>query len=219
MAQAERILEAVACGAIAFLRNGHGFDDLTNLFLERLGKAAEVDRAYVFRNARGRDGVLRFSQTNEWVKFGIRPQIANPDLQNVPYLPDLKEVHDSLAARQPWCAADVGALSEAGRRLLEPQGITALCLFPIFVFGSFWGYLGFDETTRSREWSTAEVNALMASAAIIGAAVEKYNHVEELKGPIETLEDVMNQLQDVMSVHMEDLRAVQKEIQALRDRR
>jgi PAS domain S-box-containing protein len=43
----------------------------------------------------------------------------------------------------------------------------------MFVNGLWWGYLGFDENEREREWSQGEIEALRAAAGTLGSAIQR----------------------------------------------
>ena len=214
MERSEKILEAVACGAIAFLRNGKGFDEIASLYLEHLGLAAGMERAYIFQNSVHPELGITMSQKYEWVLPGIPSQVDNPDLQNLPYFPDLADVYDSLNRKLCWSASQLDdVLNPTSRKLLAAQAIQSICLFPILVNDSFWGFIGFDLVTKSCRWTSLERNALLASAAVIGAAIEKYQHIEELKAPVMVLKGVEHELRSVMSEHLSTLSDVRKDIQ------
>jgi len=60
-----------------------------------------------------------------------------------------------------------------------------MILVPIFVEGAWWGFIGFDDCVKEREWSAAEIDALKAAASTLGAALQR-QAVEEELGASET---------------------------------
>ena len=44
-------------------------------------------------------------------------------------------------------------------------GIRSMIIVPIFVEERWWGFIGFDDCVREREWSAAEIDALKAAAS------------------------------------------------------
>jgi adenylate cyclase len=58
---------------------------------------------------------------------------------------------------------------------------------PIFVNGTWWGHLGFDDCVREREWSIDEIHLLQTTAALIGAsatreeATRKFHRQEQMR--------------------------------------
>ena len=47
--------------------------------------------------------------------------------------------------------------------------------------GKFWGYIGFDDCTAEREWTSSEVDILRTLADLIGSAIIRERYVEQLK--------------------------------------
>lgn len=214
MDKSEQILEAVACGAIAFLRNGKGFEEIASLYLERLGIAAGMERAYIFQNYEHPEKGIVTSQRYEWTAPGIPSQMGNTKLQELQYFPSLEEVHQTLSRKLCWSASKLDDVSTpVAKALLRDYQINSICLFPIMVNDEFWGFIGFDLVTTSCRWTSLERNALLASAAVIGAAIEKYQHIEELKAPVRILEGVEYGLRGVVREHLATLADVRKDIQ------
>ena len=56
---------------------------------------------------------------------------------------------------------------------LFERGIKALLDMPVFVDGEWWGTIGFDDMQNAREWSNAEVDALVTAANVLGAAIQR----------------------------------------------
>src|ERR671920_1195210 len=82
----EAILRAVAFAAECFLKKSASWEESIEEVLERLGRAAEVSRVYVFENYRGEDGELWGRQRYEWVTTtGVSAQMDNPLMQALPY--------------------------------------------------------------------------------------------------------------------------------------
>lgn len=136
--------------------------------LAQLGRTVDADRVYLFEN-HSEDGRLLCSQRAEWVREGVFPQLHNPNLQNLPYLPELEEVYPDLGAGRV-AAGLVSNLRSSLRGHLASQDILSFALVPVFNKGDFQGFIGLDDCTTEREWNDGELNLLRAMAAGIGAA-------------------------------------------------
>ncbi|MEW6059152.1 MAG: PAS domain-containing protein [Actinomycetota bacterium] len=173
-------LEAVAFAAQRFLEE-HAWEDVVPEVLRRLGLATSASRAYVFQNHRGPDGTLRSSQRWEWVAEGIRPEIDNPTLRDLPWeaagLSRWVKVLGSGAVVQ----GHVREFPPSERGILERQEILSLLEVPIFVSGEWWGVIGFDDCVREREWSQVEIDALRAASAVLGAAIRRRKDEEQVR--------------------------------------
>jgi signal transduction histidine kinase len=176
----DAILSAVAFTAEQFLRN-HSLEVSINVVLERLGQAAHMDRAYIFKHHTAADGTAVTSQIAEWVAPGISVQLQNELLQNTP----LNQVgwetwHQELKNGQA-VARHTKQFPPDVQDFLKSQSILSLAAAPIFTSEYLWGYIGFDVCQTEREWSQAELDALKTAADTLGAAIERQNHEAALR--------------------------------------
>jgi anti-anti-sigma regulatory factor len=144
-----------------------------NTCLDALGRALEVDRAYVFEaHADPRSGEALISQRFEWSRATVDPQIDNPEMENLPL--GFFDGWEATFRRGESIAFLVAEHPQAEvREMMEGQAIVALLLVPITLRGEFWGFIGFDDCTRPRRWRDVEVLALTAIAGSIGGAIER----------------------------------------------
>jgi PAS domain S-box-containing protein len=167
----DAILEAVAFAAERLLLAPE-WHQIVEEVLERLGKAADVSRAYVIQSTTDPSGTRRIQQIAEWCAPGIPPQAANPVLGG----PSWEEAgFGRWEARMLRGEAIVGAIPgfpESERGELQRQRIRSLAALPIFVGPAWWGCIGFDDCERERDWQ-AELDALRASAGVLGAAIHR----------------------------------------------
>ncbi|MCC7519874.1 MAG: PAS domain S-box protein [Verrucomicrobiae bacterium] len=160
--------------------------------LECLGKAADVQRAYWFeRHPHPVTGEPCISQRCEWCAEGIVPYENDPGLQNLPVnSPVFRRWEAVLSRRQPiqGLVRDVPAEERA---VLQAQGVVSIVGLPILLGGEkYAGFIGFDECRREREWSEAEMNLLAASAATVGAALERHRAQNSMRTAIRRFEAI-----------------------------
>jgi len=168
----EDILEAVSFAAKRFLQNTDWHAAIPE-FLARIGKAADVSRAYIFTARETGNAVRLLSQQFEWAAPGVSHELDNPDLQDHNMTASgLGDVEAILARGDVW-QGHTRDLPPEGRLFLASQRIQSLMLVPIFVRQQGWGLLGFDECRCERIWSPAEVGALQAAADILSAAIQR----------------------------------------------
>lgn len=155
--------------------------------LERLGVATDASRVYVFEARPKTGGELRHYQRAEWTAPSIRPLIDEGWLQGFTFA-DLQQARweDVLSA------GDVihgrrGDFPEAEQRDLVEQGILAIACVPVFAGPEWWGYIGFDECRTERDWNPAEIDALVAAAAILGAAIVRERTQAQYRALVESL--------------------------------
>ncbi len=130
--------------------------------LEKVGRAAQVDRVYIFQTHSADDGVEYASQRFEWVADDIKPQIGNPELQNIPLRrAGYSRWLEHFNAYRPIYGR-IDSFPESERPTLAAQQIKSLLILPIFVRDCLWGFVGFDDCTRARNWTAAELDLLFA---------------------------------------------------------
>lgn len=154
-------------------------------FLAGLGKAAHVDRAYLFSILP--DNHLLATQEAEWLAPGVKPRSGSRDFQNFymegtgfgAWADGFKEgrpIHGLVRDFPP----DV-------RVHLESWDVTSIVVMPIVVEGALWGTIGFDPCHTDREWSTVEIEALRIAADTMGAAIKRAEAKVHLRRQVEHL--------------------------------
>ncbi len=167
--------------------------------LEALGKAAEVDRVYIFEDhLHPVDGSPCMSQRFEWAAASATPQIDNPELQNLKY-DDLgfRRWLEVFHTRQPIMGL-VKDFPEGERKLLDPQDILSLLAMPIYIGDDCWGFIGFDECRRERVWTASEQDILMAMTGTLGAAIQRHRAERAQRESDRKYRDVVEQVKEVI---------------------
>ena len=145
-----------------------------------LGEAANVDRVYIFENHDDHvTGEHLLSQRIEWANGQTTPQIDNQELQHTSYamMPRWYEVL-STGASLYGCVRDFPANEQLH---LKPQDILSLLVAPIMVAGRFWGFIGFDDCHRERQWTEYEQSVLVTVSGSLGSVIERKQAREELE--------------------------------------
>jgi PAS domain S-box-containing protein len=178
----DAILGAVRIAAQLFLESRSSWRDSVDHVMSLLGEASTSSRVYIFENYPEDDGTLMTQQTHEWVAAGIEPQIDNPELIAVSYdSPAMMAAPLNMLRSGGTVCGNVVDFDPEARALLEPQDIVSIVIMPIFVEAEYWGFIGFDECTRKRDWSAAEIDALQAAASTLAAAVQRQRAEEVLR--------------------------------------
>jgi diguanylate cyclase (GGDEF)-like protein/PAS domain S-box-containing protein len=167
----EAVLGAVAFANEGFLR-GDLWSDRIDEILERLGRAVEADRAYLFQNVRDEAGRLTMDLRFEWCAERAPTLFEDPENHLFPYAPTFARWIEVLGRGD----VIVGATAETAdveREMLESEQVVTQCIVPVFVGRDWWGFLGFDDCHAGRAWSAVETDALRAAAGALGAAIER----------------------------------------------
>jgi diguanylate cyclase (GGDEF)-like protein/PAS domain S-box-containing protein len=194
-ARAEDTLAACA-EAIERLGSVESWRTVAPEVLALLGKATETDRTYLFENSVREDGEVVQDLTFEWTAPGISGTMDDPYNHGWPYSEGWERIGALLSAGDV-AAGPTTTFSPTEQVDLADEGVLSAALVPVFVGHEWWGYVGFDDCTEPRDWSTVEIAALRAGAAAIGSAIDR----QQLEGERRSAEAYLRS-------HLEHLPAV-----------
>ncbi|RME36987.1 MAG: GAF domain-containing protein, partial [Thermoflexia bacterium] len=101
------------------------------------------------------------------------PQIDNPDLQNFSFAKwGFGRWVERMSRGEAICGR-VRDFPESEQEILAAQDILSIAVVPVFVGREWWGFIGFDECRREREWGQAEMETLQMAASMLGAAIQR----------------------------------------------
>lgn len=189
LSEGEDFARTGSCGARFFQAVLHALQELVSTaeperllpqLLGEVGGALDSDRCYAFRIYLDEETGIPFaSQTHEWCRDGIPPQIDNPALKRLPLSPTYTDFF-LLLERGEVIAKLQRDLSGDARELLSSQGVQSVLIAPVFVKGRLWGLLGFDACREARVWTTQEISALRAIACSLGTALARCDDERQL---------------------------------------
>ncbi len=168
------------------------FKTKINNVLHILGDNTDVSRVYIFED--NPDG-LSTNNTFEWCNSDIEPQIDN--LQNIPYeiIPSWRKI---IEEKGLIFSQDIHSLPNDLREILVPQGILSIVVYPLYIKGAFFGFIGFDECKRKREWSKTELHLLRTISGIISNAYERLSVENSLRESEATNKAIVAALPDML---------------------
>ena len=194
------ILRAVAHAAQRFLSD-RSWEDAIDDVLSSLGEAAGVSRVWLTQtHLDRRSGVRHGGITHEWTAPGVPPRLADPGWRHYSYdEPSAVRWAGLLGSGQP-VVGNVADFPEAERSDLEPMGVKSILVSPVIADREWLGHLGFDECRGEREWSPAEVDALMVATGTLGAAIARGRAEAEAHTAEERYRTLVEQLPAVTHV-------------------
>lgn len=169
----DRLLQAVASATTVLLANAD-FDGAIAQMLSILGRAIEVDRAYLYENhPHPETGEIAMSMRYEWVQEEIAPSIKQLHWQNQPYSTfSGTRWYQTLSSGYPLSGI-TSDFPVSEQDILSRDQIESILLVPIMLGSNFWGVIGFDQCTSARLWSSNEEVMLMTIAASISGALQR----------------------------------------------
>lgn len=146
------------------------FDQAVNQIMRCTGKAADADRAWMFRY--NQDATL-FRNTHEWSRDEVSDH--GDDLQDVP-VTMIAWLQHSLLARKAVMVNQIQALPRSARALraeFERQNNRSVLSVPIFHQGKIWGCIGFDAVRQAVRWNEETALSLFLCGELIAATAER----------------------------------------------
>ena len=209
LVQREAILEIVADAANLFLKVPNWTVDIwqteVDQLLGRLGTTIKASHAYVFENHLDEDNSILMSMKYEWTAPGFSSDLDDSKFINVPAKADYLENWNHIINQGVPYIGDTKHVVREDMEDLASRGIYALLDVPIYIDGMWWGTIGFDDMGRQREWSNAEVGALIVAANLLGATIKRQQVDEILQGELHQRKILIGEL-EVRNAESETLR-------------
>ena len=156
--------------------------------LTEIGKYAGVSRSYIFEKAIDSKYV---PNTYEWCNEGVTPEIDN--LQELTY-DDLKTWFNIFDKGEYICTHDIATLAPEVYEILEPQGIKSILVLPLEANGVNYGFVGFDECSRYKEWQQKEVELLISLSQIISSSTRRFRAEKTIQSSQQTMRTVLDNI-------------------------
>ncbi len=163
--------------------------------LKLMGETVGADRTYFFKNYKDpRTGRLFSQQIREWINGNISSEINNPSYQAIP-LDEHPDFLKSVYQKKPFELFTSDCKGET-RAILQAQNIKSLLQIPIFVENQFYGYIGFDDCTKSRIWNEDEKNFLKSITTNLSFAIERKQNLDKIQEALESKNSILESIGD-----------------------
>jgi len=170
------------------------FDVQMNSILKIVGHYTQVCRTYIFID---NEDHTTTSNTYEWCNRGIEPQIDT--LQEIPYaiIPSCQKM---LSEEGRLLSNNIHELPEDLVAMLQPQGIVAILIYPLFINGIMCGFVGFDDCKIHRRWSDSDLNLLATISGIISNIYENHFYHTKVDEEKKNFESLINTIDDFIII-------------------
>ena len=174
--------------ALQIVQSTENIPEAINMVLEETGKFAGVSRCYIFEKSV--DGKT-VNNTHEWCNEGISPEINNLQGLSIEYVSDW---FDAFAKGEYICASDIITLSPAAYEQLLFQGIKSILVLPLEANGYTYGFVGFDECLRHKDWQQKEVDLLISLSQIISTTTCRFLAEKSMQLSQQTMRTVLDNI-------------------------
>src|SRR5579871_124315 len=168
----DQLLQGVAESTQSFLMNSD-LDLAISESLQVLGRRAAVSRVYLFRNHFDEKEQRWFTgETHEWTENASDSRLESPTIKNIPF-DNIQKIIEPLQANIPFISYKSTEDDPQLVAIYEKHNLVSSVAVAIFIKNEFWGFVGFDEFTKERQWSEAEFSILRSYASSLSAAIER----------------------------------------------
>lgn len=166
-------------------------DEAINQILAYIGSSVQVSRAYIFEEISAEDT----RNTYEWCAPGIEPAI-----QDLQCLKKADYNYDVIVNGGMYITDSVLDLPENDRVILEAQGIKSLAILPLVHLDAPLGYIGFDDCSAFRKWSSYEIDLLRNATDYIVSLLSRRNSERKLIRSREVLQIISDNIENIIYV-------------------
>ncbi|MDR0455184.1 MAG: response regulator [Treponema sp.] len=179
-------LMSVVNDAAALLLESEAGDYLRtiNQSMEMICRCIEVDRVYLWQNISKDDGKLYYRQVCKWMHEEAAMDQGLTEFSYEDTLPNWKE----CLSRGESLNGPLNSLPDGERSFFPAYQLQSLLVVPLFIKGSFWGFVSFDDCTRRRVFSAAEEHVLRSWGLLVVGAIERGKIALDLETAVKAAE-------------------------------
>ncbi|MCH8566753.1 MAG: response regulator [Balneolales bacterium] len=177
----ERLLNATASVA-SLLLSETSFNEAVNRSLELIGKAAEADRTYIFKNE---TNPLDLTKVYTSLRYNWSRKNENTERRkHILHKVEISSIQGfkSFSKGEAFsCSVSELEPEHIIRKIAERVNTSSVLLFPILLKEHLWGMVGFDVCEGDRVWDASDMASLRNFASNIGSAISRYKLEKSLK--------------------------------------
>ncbi len=155
-------------------------DQAMYITLQELLYASETSRIYIFQNKYVESKGLCMDMIYEKCQPNVKAFINDPTMHNLPYKDGLGGWKDILSKGR-YIKGMVEDFPPDLQEIFNQQNILSILILPISVDGELYGFIGFDDVEKRREWNEEDIRLLRTVANMTGSYLERRNTLEEIR--------------------------------------
>jgi PAS domain S-box-containing protein len=143
------------------------FETKMNSVLGKIGTHLNINRVYIIEKAPEK---MSPGKSFEWCNKDVVPV---KDSQHDSLYKKIPSLENTLIDKGYFQYDDFSVLPSGPSSGTENNNNKQVIIFPLFVLGKYYGYIGFDQYTSNRKWSKSELELLRTFSGIISNAIER----------------------------------------------
>ncbi|TVP95871.1 MAG: diguanylate cyclase [Acholeplasmatales bacterium] len=171
-----------------------------------LGAALNVGRIYLYKNG-ARDGELYTGLTHEWTAPSVHSVLEDPAQQNIPFSA-MPEFFEPLQNGKPFEHIVDDIHDDTLREHLEAQDIKSILVFPVVVHERFYGFVGFDDISESRPFTTLERDYLESFTRSLATGLTKKEDAAALTSQSQLFQTIFEAIDSGLAVFDSSMRVM-----------
>ncbi|MGC9946596.1 MAG: ATP-binding protein [Bryobacteraceae bacterium] len=184
--EAKGILMASVSFAARRILSAAGWETVIPETLSKIGVAARVSRAYVVQVQSAEHGPVS-SVLHEWTDPALGHAASQARQTRLAWT---ATEYASLRRGEVVSITEPRPVTEPGRPVgPSGSGPKSAILVPIDVAGIWFGFLGFEDHRREREWSDAERDGFRSAARMLGASMTRQKAQEYVDNILHSMEE------------------------------
>ncbi len=176
----EKLLLAISQSTDELIKNSNTLE-ATEVVLDLLGRAIDVDFAHIFQNNFDEEGnpLRTTSQKISWSKENLIYEDNDSELIAIPF-GAIEDFIYPLENKRSFVANVAWMDNTSTKKILAERNIKSILAFPLFIEDVFWGFISFNESKSSRDWSDDEYSILKSFAGTLSTAFERKELINRL---------------------------------------
>lgn len=166
----DELMEAVAAATFRLISNSdpeHGVGEAMRLLGLKLG----VNYVSVYKNGIDETGQSFSYARIAWTRNNNEITYHLPGVEN---FTNKSHAYSILRQNKIYAAITAEMEDDSLKAMHKRLGIKSSAAIPVFVNGTFWGFVTFKDCDSERQWTQTELSILQSFAVTLGSAIERH---------------------------------------------
>lgn len=191
-----RYEEGLAACSRALLSDTETKDALTEA-LNHLLKASNSSHVYIFENYEDPEEGPCMRGTHGVCNSSVTVHMKDSAFHQASYKNGFDRWRKILSQGKP-IQGFVESFPHSERVVLESEGILSMLILPLWMEGQWYGFIGFSDEEKRREWNKEDIRLLQTAAEMVGIYIERKRFEEALRVSEERFRSLVENANDVI---------------------